>query len=133
MTNGNDEEPQRKSDVDATRKYNRYPMTVGVSILLGILFFFGFFAVLVTAFANEDDGPFVFLLAISFGFASIVCFGIALLFSLLSGKVIIGLVSAVFLIVIIYFQICILAPAIRTLGNSNDVQERTMSKPDLDK
>ena len=96
-------------------------------MLFGIIFFFGFFAVLVTAFANEDDGPFMFLLTISFGFASIVCFGIAVLFSFVSGKVISGLVSAVFLIVIIYFQICILAPVIRILGNSNDVQERSMS------
>lgn len=127
MTNVNDEEPERKRDVDATRKYNKYPMALGVSMLFGIIFFFGFFAVLVTAFANEDDGPSMFLLTISFGFASIVCFGIAVLFSFVSGKVISGLVSAVFLIVIIYFQICILAPVIRILGNSNDVQERSMS------
>lgn len=132
MTNVNDEEAEKKRDVDATLKYNKYPMTLGILIFLGILFFFAFFAVLVIAFANEDDGPFVFILTISFGFASIVCFGIALLFSFLSGKVIMALVSAVFLLIIIYFQICILAPVIRILGTANVVQERPIIKPGLD-
>ena len=43
MTNVHDEEPERKRDVDATRKYNKYPMALGVSMLLGIIFFFDFF------------------------------------------------------------------------------------------
>lgn len=91
---------------------------------------FLFFVTMINAFVNEDGGPFAFTLIVSSGFASICCFTITLLMSFQSGKVGFAIFSIVFLITMIYFQICLLAPAMRFLRTANIVQEYPVNDPD---